>query len=71
MSVLHKHADLPLLLYLLSIGLKRGQVSGPGLDTRPWTTLLSSPAALEGLPDPTMGLWTGTKSLPPQMLLSA
>lgn len=64
------YAALRFSSYLLVGGLYKGQVAGLGSCGCPWTTLLSSPTALEWLPVLGMGLWTGTKSLPPQMLLS-
>ena len=66
----HAHAYLHFSFYFLAVGLYEGQVAGPGSCGCPWTTLLSSPTALEWLPVLGWGLWTGTKSLPPQMLLS-
>lgn len=66
----HAHAYLHFSFYFLAGGLYEGQVAGPGSCGCPWTTLLSSPTALEWLPVLGWGFWTGTKSLPPQMLLS-
>lgn len=66
----HAHAYLHFSFYFLAGGQYKGQVAGPGSCGCPWTTLLSSPTALEWLPVLGWGLWTSTKSLPPQMLLS-
>lgn len=46
----HAHAYVHFSVYSLAGGLYEGQVAEPGSCGCPWTTLLSSPTALERLP---------------------